>query len=136
MAHYARVKNGIVTNVIVAEPEFFNSFIDTEPGEWIQTSYNTRAGVHYIPNTNIPSEDQSKALRKNFASVGFTYDAKLDAFIPPQPYPSWKLNMITFQWEPPIPYPEEQTTSGEGDQMNIWNESTKSWVKCESCTTQ
>lgn len=134
MSHYARVKNGIVTNVIVAEEDFFKSFIDNEPGEWIKTSYNTRAGVHYQPDTNIPSEDQSKALRKNFACVGFTYDAKLDAFIPPQPFPSWKLNVDTCQWEPPIPYPTDLTTSGEGDMMDKWDEASHSWIKCESCT--
>ena len=134
MSHYARVKNGIVTNVIVAEEDFFKSFIDNEPGEWIQTSYNTRGGIHYVPGTNTPSEDQSKALRKNFASIGFTYDAKKDAFIPPQPYPSWKLNPTTFLWEPPIPYPTEQTTSGVGDEMNAWDEVTQSWIKCPSCT--
>lgn len=134
MAHFARVRNGTVTNVIVAEPEFFESFIDTEPGEWIQTSYNTRAGIHYVANTNTPSEDQTKALRKNFACIGFKYDSKMDAFIPPQPYPSWKLNTKTCQWEPPIPYPSEQTTSGVGDQMDTWDETTKSWIKCDSCT--
>ena len=63
MAHFAKVVDGKVTQVIVAEPEFFNTFVDSSPGEWIQTSYNTRGGVHYDPNTNTPSANQSKALR-------------------------------------------------------------------------
>ena len=70
MAHYAKVKNGIVETVIVAEAEFFETFVDDSPGEWIQTSYNTRGGVHYDPETGEPSEDQSKALRKNYATYG------------------------------------------------------------------
>ena len=74
MAHYAKVLNGIVTKVIVAEEDFFNEFVDDSPGKWIQTSYNTRGGVHYKPNSNIPSDDQSKALRKNYAGSDWIYD--------------------------------------------------------------
>jgi hypothetical protein len=120
MAHFAKVLNGTVQQVIVAEPEFFNTFVDTSPGEWIQTSYNTRGGVHYNPETNQPSADQSKALRKNYAGVGYTYDAQRDAFIPPKPYNSWILNEQTCLWESPIPYP----TDGE---QYIWNEQTIGW---------
>ena len=65
MAHYAKVNYGIVEKVIVAESDFFKTFIDSSPGSWIQTSYNTRGGIHYQPNSNIPSEDQSKSLRIN-----------------------------------------------------------------------
>ena len=83
MAHYAKIKNGKVTKVIVAESDFINSFIDGQPGKWIQTSYNTRGGVHYDPDTGLASSDQSKALRKNFAGIGYTYDLGKDAFIPP-----------------------------------------------------
>ena len=72
MAHFAKVVSGTVTQVIVAEPEFFETFVDTSPGEWIQTSYNTRGGVHYQANSNEPSEDQTKALRKNYAGIGYT----------------------------------------------------------------
>ena len=71
MSHYAKVQNGYVTKVIVAEAEFFDTFVDDSPGEWIQTSYNTRSGVHYKPNSDEPSEDQSKALRKNYAQVRY-----------------------------------------------------------------
>ena len=78
MAHYAKVNNGIVEKVIVAEASYFDTFVDDSPGEWIQTSYNTFAGVHYEPGPSSdltkPSSDQSKALRKNYASIGYTYD--------------------------------------------------------------
>ena len=107
MGHFAKVSNGIVTRVIVAEADFFNNFVDDSPGQWIQTSYNTRGGVHYQPNTNEPSEDQSKALRKNYAGIGYTYDSTRDAFIPPQPFNSWTLNEDTCLWDSPVAYPED-----------------------------
>ena len=128
MAHYAKVQNGIVTKVIVAEAEFFNTFVDDTAGEWIQTSYNTRAGVHYEPNSNTPSSDQSKALRKNYAGVGFTYDSDKDAFYEPHPYASWTLNNTTCIWEPPNAKPDD-------DKGYYWDESlyqsdnTKGWVE-------
>jgi hypothetical protein len=124
MAHYAKVTNGIVTRVIVAEPEFFDTYIDTSPGEWIQTSYNTLGGVHYDPSTDEPSADQTKALRKNFAGVNFTYDSDRDAFIPPKPYPSWILNETTCWWSAPVAYP----TDGES---YTWNEETQAWDAVE-----
>ena len=111
MAHFAKVVDGIVTQVIVAEPEFMeNGFVDTSPGEWIQTSYNTISGVHI--NGGTP-------LRKNYAGIGFTYDATKDAFIPPQLFSSWTLNETTCQWEPPVAYPESGSYS--------WNEETRAW---------
>lgn len=118
MAHFAKVQEGIVTQVIVAEPEFFNTFVDSSPGEWIQTSYNTRGGVHYAPNSNDP--DGGEALRKNYAGVGFTYDRDRDAFIPPQPFASWTLNEDTCLWDAPVPYPSD-------GQIYTWNEDTTSW---------
>lgn len=125
MAHFAKVVDGKVTQVIVAEPEFFTTFVDSSPGEWIQTSYNTRGGIHYEPNSNTPSPDQSKALRKNYAGVGYTYDRTLDAFIPPQPYPSWTLNDQTCLWDSPIPYPND-------GQSYYWDETTQSWVSIDN----
>lgn len=122
MAHFAKVNNGIVEQVIVAEPEFFDTFVDSSPGQWIQTSYNTRGGVHYDPNTNQPSADQSKALRKNYAGIGYSYDATRDAFIPPKPYPSWGLNEDTCLWDSPTPYPQD------GKRYN-WDEATTSWIE-------
>ena len=120
MAHFAKVNNQIVENVIVAEPEFFDTFIDSSPGEWIQTSYNTHGGVHYDPITGEPSEDQSKALRKNYAGVGYTYDKHLDAFIPPKPFASWILDEETGLWTAPIPRPSD-------DKVYSWDEDTLSW---------
>ena len=121
MSHFAKVnKNtGIVERVIVAEPEFFETFVDSTPGTWIQTSYNTRGGVHYT-KTGKPSADQKKALRKNYAGLGYTYDKVRDAFIPPQPHASWTLNEDTCLWEPPVEYPSD-------GKLYVWNESSKSW---------
>jgi hypothetical protein len=119
MAHFAKVTDGIVQRVIVADQEFIDNYNDGEPGEWIQTSYNTRGGIHYQPNSNTPSEDQSKALRKNFAGPGFVYDAEQDVFYAPQPYPSWTLNS-GFIWEPPVEYPADS-------QKYVWNEDNQSW---------
>ena len=120
MGHFAKVSNGIVTRVIVAEADFFNNFVDDSPGQWIQTSYNTRGGVHYQPNTNEPSEDQSKALRKNYAGIGYAYDTAKDAFIPPKPFNSWTLNEDTCLWDSPVAYP----TDGK---FYKWNEEILNW---------
>lgn len=120
MAHFAKVVDGKVQQVIVAEPEFFNTFVDSSPGQWLQTSYNTRGGVHYHPETGAPSADQSKALRKNFAGIGYYYEAVLDAFIPPQPYPSWLLNSDTCLWQAPVAMP----TDGN---LYVWDEPTVAW---------
>ena len=118
MAHFAKVNNGIVEQVIVAEPEFFDTFVDSSPGQWIQTSYNTRGGVHYTDGQ--PSTDQSKALRKNYAGIGYSYDAQRDAFIPPKPYASWVLDEQTCLWNAPVPYP---TDGGR----YTWNETNQTW---------
>ena len=111
MSHFAKVVDGLVTQVIVAEQEFFDTFVDSSPGQWIQTSYNTHGGVHTLGGT---------PLRKNYAGIGYTYDAQKDAFIPPKPYNSWSLNETSCLWEPPTPYPND-------DNRYTWNESTTSW---------
>lgn len=122
MSHFAQIdENNIVTQVIVAEQDFIDSGLVGDPTRWFRTSYNTRGGVYYIPNTNTPDPDQSKAFRKNYAGIGFFYDPVLDAFIPPKPYPSWLLNTVNCYWEPPVPYP----TDGK---KYIWDEATQSWV--------
>lgn len=113
MAHFAKVKDGIVTKVIIAEPEFFETFVDSEPGEWIQTSYNTIGGVHVLGGT---------PLRKNFAAIGYTYDKTRDAFISPKPFPSWVLNEDRCSWEAPTTRPTD------GKQYK-WDENTTSWVE-------
>lgn len=120
MAHYAKVNNGVVEQVIVAEPDFFTTFVDTSPGQWIQTSYNTYGNVHYKPNVipREPSEDQSQALRGNYAGIGFIYDSINDVFYPQKPYPSWTLNQNTWLWEAPQPMPVGPYK---------WNEATLSW---------
>lgn len=112
MAHFAKVNNGIVEQVIVAEPEFFDTFVDSSPGQWIQTSYNTHGGVHTLGGT---------PLRKNYAGIGFTYEAARDAFIPPKPYASWTLNEDSCLWEAPVAYPDD----GEN---YVWDEPTTAWV--------
>ena len=116
MAHYAKVVDGKVTNVIVAEAEYFNTFVDDSPGEWIQTSYNTRGGKHFAPNSN--TEDSGTPLRKNYAGIGMNYDAV--GFYFDAPYSSWTLNSTTYFWEPPVAYPDDGKTYQ-------WNESTTSW---------
>ena len=126
MAHYAKVVDGIVKDVIVAESEFFDTFVDNSPGEWIQTSFNTLAGVHYDPITNEPSSDQSKALRKNFAGIGHVYNINLDAFYSQQPYASWILNEDSCLWEAPVAYPD-----ADSDERYGWNEETTSWQVVE-----
>ena len=119
MSHYAKVTDGKVVQVIVAEAEFFNTFVDTSPGEWIQTSYNTRGNIHYGQDGN---PDDGIALRGNYAGIGFTYDKENDVFYPPQPYQSWTLNNLTWTWEPPSPYPND------GEPYD-WDEDSTSWVK-------
>ena len=113
MAHFAKVVDGKVSQVIVAEKEFFDTFVDSSPGEWIQTSYNTHGGVH--KNGGTP-------LRKNYAGIGFTYDRTRDAFIPPQPFASWTLDEQTCLWNAPVAMPTDGKKYG-------WDEATTSWVE-------
>ena len=124
MAHFAKVKDGKVIKVIVADQDYIDSLVENEPGQWIKTSYNTIRGTHYERNDDgtlgEPSADQTKALRKNYAGVGFSYDGIRDAFIPPKPYRSWVLDEDTCIWEPPVARPTE---AGAYE----WNESTQSW---------
>lgn len=123
MSYFAKVENDVVTQVIVAKSEFFDTFVDSSPGKWIETCPDTRGGVHYKPYSDEPSEDQSKALRKNFAGIGCTYDKQRDAFIPPQPFPSWTLNEETCLWDPPVPQPTDKMS-----EFYRWNEETQEWV--------
>jgi hypothetical protein len=113
MSHFAKVNNGIVEQVIVAEPEFFSTFVDSSPGQWIQTSYNTHGGVHTLGGT---------PLRKNYAGIGYTYDSQRDAFIPPKPFASWALNDDTCLWGAPVAYPDD------GKQYT-WDETTQQWIE-------
>ena len=117
MSHFAKVCDGKVTQVIVAEPEFFDTFVDSSPGAWIQTSYNTRGGVHYGPD-GLP--DGGEALRGNYAGIGYTYDQTNDVFYAPQPFASWTLSQTTWLWSAPVPYPAD-------DQRYVWDEPTVNW---------
>ena len=107
--HFAKVENSIVTQVIVAEQDVIDSGIFGHG--WVQTSYNTHGGVH--ANGNTP-------LRKNYAGIGYTYDSTRDAFIPPQPYPSWTMSEDTCLWNAPVAMP---TTGGPF----TWNEGAQTW---------
>lgn len=129
MAYYAELdNNNVVTKIRTGASEEVVDLerIYTERFGKVhkRTSYNTRGGVHYNPETNELSEDQSEAFRKNYAGVGFTYDETRDAFIPPQPYPSWTLNELSCLWESPIPYPNDE-------QIYNWNEETQTWESQE-----
>jgi hypothetical protein len=110
MSHFAQVENGIVTQVIVAEQDVIDSGLFGTG--WVQTSYNTVGGQH----------PEGRPLRKNYAGIGYTYDATRDAFIPPQPFPSWLLNEDTCLWNAPIPMPED-------GKRYFWDEPTTSWVE-------
>lgn len=126
MAHFALLdENNIVTFVTVGRDEDNGkeAELNARTGQvYKQTSYNTRGGVYYTPGTNEPDPDQSKAFRKNYAGLGYTYDDVIDGFIPPKPYSSWLLNTNTGLWEPPVPYP----TDGK---LYTWDEATQSWVE-------
>jgi hypothetical protein len=112
MSHFAKVTDGKVTQVIVAEKEFFDTFVDSSPGTWLQTSYNTHGNQH----------PEGKPLRGNYAGIGYTYDATNDVFYAPQPYPSWILNNTTWLWEAPVAMPTD------GKQYK-WNENTTNWIE-------
>ena len=125
MAHYAFLNmQNIVTEVIVGKDE------TDGPTNWEihygnfreqvckRTSYNTKGGVHYT--NGVPSDDQSKAFRKNYAGIGYSYDETRDAFIPPKPFDSWILNETSCLWEAPVAYPED-------GQQYTWNEELGTW---------
>lgn len=112
MAHFAKIENNIVTQVIVAEQDVIDSGLFGPPESWVQTSYNTHGGWH----------PEGRPLRKNYAGIGYTYDPDRDAFIPSQRYPSWTLNEETCLWEAPIPCPTD------GKPYN-WDEETLSWIE-------
>ena len=118
MAYFAKVINGIVTNVIVADQDFINSGLVGDYSLWKQTSYNTRGNVHYGEDGQ---PDGGVALRANYASIGCIYDEVHDVFYPPKVYDSWVMNETTWTWEAPIPQPDD-------GKFYKWNEETLSWV--------
>jgi hypothetical protein len=115
MSHFAKVENGIVTQVIVIEQEVLNTGYWGDPSSWVQTSYNTYAGQHTLGGT---------PLRKNYAGIGYTYDKERDAFYAPKPFVSWVLNEDTCIWEAPVPMP---TDGAEKGVFYTWNESHLTW---------
>lgn len=122
MAHFAQLdENDIVINIIVADQEIIDSGTVGDPKSWIQTSYNTYAGIHQTMEIdNKLVLDKVKALRKNFAGIGYKYDREKDAFIPPKPYESWILNENSCTWYPPVPLPMD-------NRSYTWNEEDKTW---------
>lgn len=131
MSHWAEIdSNNIVLRVLVGDnndsngDEGYQWLIDNIGGRWIKTSYNTHGGIYYDGETGTPNSDQTKALRKNYAGIGYFYDEARDAFYEQQPYPSWILNETTCYWESPIPYPND-------GKHYIWNEENQSWDEVE-----
>jgi hypothetical protein len=112
MSHFAKVIDGIVTEVLVIEQDVIDTGLFGDPALWVQTSYNTQGGQH----------PEGRPLRKNYAGIGFTYDAVRDAFYAPQPFPSWMLDEDTCFWGAPTPYP----TDGK---RYVWDEATVAWVE-------
>lgn len=114
MAHFAKIENNIVAQVVVADTQEWCERV--LGGEWVRTSYNTYGGVH---------KEGGEPLRKNYAGVGFTYDRERDVFIPPCPFPSWTLDEETCLWNPPIPHPQDGS-------IYEWDEINKVWNKIEN----
>lgn len=112
MSHFAKVIDGIVTEVLVIEQDVIDTGMFGDPALWVQTSYNTYGGQH----------PEGRPLRKNYAGIGYTYDAGRDAFIPPQPFASWTLNEETCLWDAPTAYPDD-------GQPYYWDEATLAWVE-------
>ena len=112
MSHFAKVIDGIVTEVLVIEQDVIDTGLFGNPALWVQTSYNTYGGQH----------PEGRPLRKNYAGIGYTYDAVRDAFIPPSPFPSWLLNEDTCLWGAPVAHPDD-------GKSYAWDEDTLSWVE-------
>jgi hypothetical protein len=118
MSHFAKVNAmGVVEQVIVAEQDFIDTLPDAT--SWVQTSYNTHGGQH----------PEGRPFRKNYAGMGFRYDPIRDAFIPPQPYPSWSLNEDTCLWEPPVQIPQD-------DKLYEWDDTNQIWISVDDATNQ
>jgi hypothetical protein len=112
MSHFAKIIDGIVTEVLVIEQDVIDTGAFGDPSLWVQTSYNTYGGQH----------PEGRPLRKNYAGIGYIYDAERDAFIPPQPFASWALNEDTCLWDAPVAYPDD-------GKPYYWDEATLAWVE-------
>jgi hypothetical protein len=129
MSHFAKIDaNNVVTDVLVIDQAEIDTGNWGDPATFVQTSYNTHGGVYYIPNSNplTPSPDQSKALRKNYAGIGYVYlvdGPDGEGFVPLKPYPSWVMNSFSYLWEPPVPMPIPNSPP-----YYSWDEETLSWI--------
>jgi hypothetical protein len=134
MSHFAQINDqNIVQQVLVISQDEINTGIWGDPASWIQTSYNTRGGIYYTPDTNTPDPDQSKAFRKNYAGIGYMYLAygpEGEGFVPPSPYPSWVMNSFSYIWEAPVPMPVPNSPP-----YYDWDEATLSWVEVSGPTS-
>lgn len=137
MAYFAKIENNIVVDSIRIDQAELDTGLWGDPNLWIQTSYNTRGGIYYTPNSNppTPDPDQSKALRANYAGIGDIYDPINDVFHSPRPLDingneclSWSIGNPTWLWTPPTPYPNDGNSYG-------WNEQTQSWVLIQTINT-
>lgn len=120
MAHFAKIENGVVVQVVVAEEDFIATGALGDPANWKQTSYNTRGGIHYGQDGQPSGREP---LHKNYAGVGYTFDGT--GFAAPQPFPSWNMNSTTYLWETPVAMPTD-------DKQYAWNEATLAWVEVET----
>jgi len=125
MANYAKVVDGIVTRVISADSDFFDTFVDDTPGTWIQTSYNTYGNKHY---NDERVEDDGTPLRKNYAGIGMLYDADTDAFYENKPYSSWLLDSDTYLWGAPVEKPDLSDSDEAAGKFYVWNENIINWT--------
>ena len=145
MAHFAKIGVGnvvekveVVSNDIATSEQAGVEFLQNlykDRALWKQTSYNTFGGKHWTftkdedgNNISVESDDQSKAFRKNFAGVGFTYDQTRDAFIPPREFTSWILNEDTCHWESPVEQPTLTEEEFDDGKTYKWNNKTKQWI--------
>lgn len=119
MSYFAKVLGREVLNIIVAEPSFFDTYVDTMPGEWVETSLGTYGNVHYGEDG---APDGKPPLRGNYAEIGGVYDPEFDVFYSKQPYPSWALSHETWLWLPPVPKPNDGA-------LYNWDETNQEWVK-------
>jgi hypothetical protein len=124
MAHFAKIQNNLVTQVIVVA----NS--DTSDAEGVEKEHIGAAFCERLFGGTWKQTSYNGNKRKNYAGIGFTYNADLDAFVPPQPFNSWTLNNDTAQWEAPVAMPED-AGSGDPPKRYSWDEATTSWVEVE-----
>lgn len=117
MAHFAKIENNVVTQVIVVANK------DTADANGVEKEYIGQAFCERLFGGTWKQTSYNGTIRKNYAGIGYTYNADIDAFVPPKPFPSWALNNDTAQWEAPVPMPEGG--------MYSWDEDTGSWIEMQ-----